>query len=79
MYFTGRTNCISNKRNCSSREEWHNYYIDEIYDIYLIIKEVMEKYYPNQINWDKKYVFHNLSRTLYHCSSKYIYKDRDYY
>lgn len=75
MYYQGRTNCIEPKRNCISREEWHNHYIDELYDMYLIIKEIMDKHYPKEINWDKPHIFNNLSRTIYHCSSKYIYKD----
>lgn len=76
MYFSGRSNCISNKRNCRDHEEWHDYYLDEIYDIHYIIKEVLDKYYPGLINWKKDYIIQNLSKTLYHCSSKYIYKDR---
>jgi len=56
------------------RSKWHDEYLIQMIDIYKIICNVMRERYPrNKIKWytnDK--IFHNLSRMLYHCSSKYI-------
>ena len=58
----------------ADRSKWHEEYLTQMIDIYEIIADVMKERYPrNKIKWytnDK--IFHNLSRTLYHCSSKYI-------
>jgi len=55
----------------ANRYEWHNTYIRQLIDIYNIIKQVINERYPhNKIKWDKEKNFHNLSRVIYHCSSK---------
>ena len=56
----------------ANRFEWHNTYIRQLIDIYNIIKEVINERYPhNKIKWDNnEKIFHNLSRVMYHCSSK---------
>jgi hypothetical protein len=55
----------------ANRYEWHNTYIRQLIDIYNIIKEVINERYPhNKIKWDNEKIFHNLSRVIYHCSSK---------
>ena len=69
-----RTNYISHTERNTPREVWHNEYLDNIYDIHLMIKNEIEKEFPKTVNWSNKGLFNNLSRTLYHCSSKYIYK-----
>lgn len=72
-----RSNYIPHKNRHNSREKWHNEYIDHLYNIHLMIKEEVEKEFPKKANWDNKGLFNNLSRTLYHCSSKYIYTFED--
>lgn len=73
-----RSNYIPHNTNYNvDREEWHNEYIDHIYNIHLIIKSEVEKEFPKKANWNNKHLFNNLSRTLYHCSSKHIYKFDD--
>jgi hypothetical protein len=56
----------------ANRCEWHYAYMSQIIDIYNIIKEVINERYPrNKIKWNSNQkIFHNLSRVLYHCSSK---------
>jgi hypothetical protein len=59
----------------STREEWHNVYVAQLIDIHSIVKNTINERYPrNDIMWEKnkENIFHNLSRLIYHCSSKYI-------
>ena len=59
----------------STREEWHNVYVTQLIDIHSIVKNTINERYPrNDIMWEKNKskIFHNLSRLIYHCSSKYI-------
>ena len=58
----------------ANRYEWHYSYISQLIDIYNIIREVINERYPhNKIKWNSNIkIFHNLSRVLYHCSSKII-------
>ena len=69
-----RKNYIPHKEISRDREIWHNYYMNNIYDIYLIIKGATEKEFPKRAKWENNHIFHNLSRTLFHCSTKYIYE-----
>ena len=70
-----RTNYIPRRtpRN-SNRREWHNAYLLQLIDIYNIIRAIMnERYSRKKIKWlTNKAPFHNLSRLIYNCSSKYI-------
>ena len=69
----------------STREEWHNAYIKQLIDMHCImINTINERYPKNDIMWgkNKSKTFHNFSRLIYHCSSKYIapqelYEDKD--
>ena len=58
----------------ANRRDWHNAYLSQLMDMYAIVVNTMNERYPkNQIKWTKNdRIFHNLSRVLYHCSSKYI-------
>ena len=58
----------------SDRCRWHYAYLSQLIDIYNIIVDTINKKYPrNKIKWNtNNAIFHNLSRLLYHCSSKYI-------
>jgi hypothetical protein len=59
----------------STREEWHNAYIKQLIDMhYIMINTINERYPKNDIMWEKNKskTFHNFSRLIYHCSSKYI-------
>lgn len=58
----------------SNRYVWHNTYLSELIDIYIIIITIINERYPyNKIKWATNHkLFHNLSRMLYHCSSKYL-------
>jgi hypothetical protein len=56
------------------RERWHNNYIQQIIDIHSILYETINQKYPkNKIDWkNNDKIVHNLSRVLYHSSSKYL-------
>ena len=58
----------------ANRHQWHDRYLPELIDIYNIIADVMKERYPhNKIKWNSNNeIFHNLSRIIYHCSSKHI-------
>jgi hypothetical protein len=58
----------------SDRCQWHYAYLSQLIDIYnIIVDTINEKYPRNKIKWLKNNaIFHNLSRLIYHCSSKYI-------
>lgn len=58
----------------SNRREWHNAYLAQLIDMYFIVINTINEMYPKcRINWDEnEKIFHNLSRLIYHCSSKYI-------
>jgi hypothetical protein len=58
----------------TSRSQWHNAYLSQLIDINNIVANTMNERYPkNKIKWvENKKIFHNLSRLLYHCSSKHI-------
>lgn len=58
----------------SDRRQWHYAYLPQLIDIYnIIIDTINEKYPRNKIKWfTNNAIFHNLSRVIYHCSSKYI-------
>jgi len=66
----------------STREEWHKEYIIQLIDIHnIVINTVNERYPKNKIMWEKNKsnIFHNLSRLIYHCSSKYIAPQDSYF
>ena len=58
----------------ANRYEWHNAYISQLIDIRDIVSDVIADRHPkNTIDWEgNDKIFHNLSRIVYHCSSKYI-------
>jgi hypothetical protein len=57
----------------TNRCEWHNAYKNQIMDMYYILTSVINEIFPrNNINWNNIAIAHNLSRLIYHCSSKYI-------
>lgn len=58
----------------SNRYDWHNAYINQLMDMYYIVVSVINEIYPqNNIKWyNNVSISHNLSRLIYHCSSKYI-------
>jgi hypothetical protein len=60
-------------RNCD-RSEWHYAYLPQLIHIYNIIIDIIKENYPrNKIKWySNENIFHNLSRMIYYCSSKYI-------
>ena len=60
-------------RNCD-RSEWHYAYLPQLIHIYNIIIDIIKENYPrNKIKWySNDNIFHNLSRMIYYCSSKYI-------
>ena len=70
-----RTNYIPRQtpRN-ANRYEWHNAYLTQLIDIYNIIRCIINERYPHKkIKWfSNKAPFHNLSKLIYHCSTKYI-------
>jgi len=56
----------------ANRYEWHYSYLSQLIEIYNIIQKIINERYPhNKIKWNSnEKIFHNLSRVLYHCSSK---------
>lgn len=74
-----KSNYIPHKSpNNITREKWHNYYLYELIDIYEIFIDIFEeKFNGYNVNWKNPKYFHNFSRLLYHCSSKFIYKDNN--
>jgi len=68
-----RTNYLPHKKPLfTNREKWHYHYLDELIDIYNIIKDIINREFPhNKIMWNQQ-KFNNLSRLVYHCSSKYL-------
>ena len=60
-----------------NREEWHNSYLSELLHMYDIVANTIDERYPkNKIHWSyNKKVAHNLSRLIYHCSSKQLPKE----
>ena len=60
------------KINNIDRELWHNSYMNQLINLYNIIREIMNKNYPkNKIRWDNSN-FNAMSKLIFHCSSKYI-------
>ena len=56
----------------SNREAWHNSYKEQLVGIYENIRDVIDSEFPkNKIKWDNVAI-NNLSKLIYHCSSKYI-------
>ena len=58
----------------ANRYDWHNAYLPQLIDMHNIVINTINEIYPNnKIRWKTNVqIFHNLSRLLYHCSSKYI-------
>ena len=56
----------------SNREVWHNAYKEHLIDIYKNVRDIINSEFPkNKIVWDIVAI-NNLSKVIYHCSSKYI-------
>lgn len=54
-----------------NREKWHNAYIEELKDLYVIVMSIIEKDYKLPY-LDESVAFHNFSRLAYNDSSKFI-------
>ena len=62
--------------NVKSISEWAFYYNDQLIEMFLIMKNTVNKNMPNNnIDWDSDSVFNNFIRLIYHCSSKNVFKD----
>lgn len=73
-----RSNYIAYPTPCvHNRHDWHYAYLEHLLAMYDIVANTIDEKYPrNRIVWgENKKIFHNLSRLIYHCSSKHI----DYY
>lgn len=57
--------------------DWKYIYVEHLFAMYDIVAHTINQKYPkNNIVWDgNEKIFNNLSRLIYHCSSKHI----DYY
>lgn len=56
----------------TNREIWHNSYKQNLIDMYRIVRGLIDIYIPkNKIIWNN-IAINNLSKLIYHCSSKYI-------
>lgn len=59
----------------TNRRDWHNAYISQLKDIHAIIANTMNERHKNNIKWaHNQEITHNMSRLIYHCSSKNISK-----
>jgi len=60
----------------SNRLQWHNSYISQIEDFRNILFTILQERHPkNKIKWNtNENIVHNLSKLIYHCSSKHISK-----
>jgi hypothetical protein len=62
-----------NPRRVKCREVWQQAYLEQLRYIYIIIKRIITMYFPkHKINWNKPQIQNNISKVIYHCSSKYI-------
>lgn len=52
-----------------NREIWHDNYINELIDMYIILKNILIRNYP-KLEINDEYMFHHFSRLIYHISSK---------
>jgi hypothetical protein len=52
------------------KNEWIEYYMPELLDMYLITKRIIEYKFPGKTDWDRQSVFTNFVTVIYHCSSK---------
>jgi hypothetical protein len=55
----------------TTREEWHDSYLEELKDLYNIMMTELLRDFP-KMDIDTEISFHNFSRLIYHCSSKRI-------
>jgi hypothetical protein len=54
-------------------DKWIEAYENQISNLYNIIIEIINKEFPkNKIIWNNIYIYNNLCKMLYHCSSKHI-------
>ena len=52
----------------TTREEWHNAYVEELKDMYnIMMTELLREYPKTDINVAAS--FHDFSRLIFHCSS----------
>ena len=54
----------------TTRREWHDNYLHELKDLYYILYNEVVRDYPHVIV-DDEIAFHNFSRMIYQCSSKF--------
>jgi hypothetical protein len=59
------------------KELWELSYNEQLYEMENIIILIMEKQFPDKIDWNKPSIYNNLSTLIYHCSSKHYLKDYD--
>lgn len=55
-----------------TREEWHNAYLYELKELYLILMKIIDSNYNISENHTDDEAFHHFSRFVYNDSSKYI-------
>ena len=69
-----RRNFVPNRHVGDVKPEvWTETYREHITDIYRIVRRVIEKEFPDmKINWENTRNIDNLSKLLFHSSSKYI-------
>ena len=60
------------KPKYANRDTWHQAYHNQLIIIHIIIKRIISQNFNLNIVWDRPSIFNNLSRLIYHCSSKYI-------
>jgi len=60
--------------NNSNRIIWHDAYALNLLEMYDIVANTIDELYPkNNIQWaENGKIANNLSKMIYHCSSKYI-------
>lgn len=58
----------------TNRHVWHDAHINQLIDMYTIVMDTIDEMYPNNdIQWmENNKIVNNLSKLIYHCSSKYI-------
>jgi hypothetical protein len=63
----------SNKK--ATKELWEVSYSEQLYQMENIIISIIEKQFPDKIDWNRSSIYNNLSTLIYHCSSKHYLKD----
>ena len=57
----------------SNRKYWHVYYKQELIDMYILMKDIMDdRYIKNGISWTSNKTFNDFSQLIFQSSSQYI-------